>query len=271
MHAGTSCEAFTWLRSKISWDISDRLVVRSEIVDTDRAESSERRLVGAAGRFKSFFSLSLERERSAGETAHRCRYTGTSVFDRRQKFCESAARLDGLAKLSSRSNGVEGQIEPELKCCGPTMVRVLMHKCISHMLPSSELNINKLRLGSHSASPDMFLHHCLWSVKLVQLDCEYVREREVNFGLFFSGDETARAGIEPTTAAPSQPDRPGVSRQDQSAFTSLCRTSLLISLRCPFSCHSPLFLAAGSSWRALLLISFLSFSLFPTSKSTMSV
>ena len=77
----------------------------------------------AASRFESFFSLSLERERSADETANWCRYTWASVFDRSQKFGESAARLDGLAKLSSRSNGVEGQIEPEIKRCGPIRVR----------------------------------------------------------------------------------------------------------------------------------------------------
>ena len=77
----------------------------------------------AAGRFESFFSLSLERERSAGETAHWCTHTGVSMFDRRQKFCDSAARLDGLAKLSSRSNELEGQTEPEIKRCGPTGVR----------------------------------------------------------------------------------------------------------------------------------------------------
>ena len=71
----------------------------------------------------SFFSFSLERERSAGEMAHRCRHTGASVFDRRQKICDSAARFDGLAKLSSRSNGLEGQIEPEIKRCGPTSSR----------------------------------------------------------------------------------------------------------------------------------------------------
>ena len=86
------------------------------------AESSEKKL-DAASRFESFFSLSLEGERSAGETAHRCTHTGASVFARRQKFCDSAARLDGLAKLSSRSNGLEGQIEPEIKRCGPTRVR----------------------------------------------------------------------------------------------------------------------------------------------------
>ena len=62
--------------------------------------------------------------------AHRCRYTGASVFDRRQKFCKCTARLDELVKLSLRSNEVEGQIEPEIKRCGPTRIRVLMHKCI---------------------------------------------------------------------------------------------------------------------------------------------
>ena len=120
LHAGTSCEAFTWLRSKISWDIWQ---ISSEIGDSRRR--SRRKLwkkLDTAGRFESFFSCSLERERSAGETAHRCRHTGASVFHRRQKFCDSAARLDGLAKLSSRSNGLEGQIEPEIKRCGPTRV-----------------------------------------------------------------------------------------------------------------------------------------------------
>ena len=97
-----------------------------------------KKLPDAASRFESFFSLSLERERIAGETAHRCRYTGASMFDRRQKVCESTARLDSLAKLSSRSDGVEGQIEPEIKRCGLTGIRVLMHKCISHMRPLSE-------------------------------------------------------------------------------------------------------------------------------------
>ena len=33
------------------------------------------------------------------------------------KFCEPTAHLDRLAKLSSRSNGVEGRIEPEIKRC----------------------------------------------------------------------------------------------------------------------------------------------------------
>ena len=77
--------------------ISHRSVVTSEIVGADRAESSEK--LDATSRFESFFSLSLERKRSAGEVAHRCTYTGSSVFDRRQKFHESAARLEGLVNL----------------------------------------------------------------------------------------------------------------------------------------------------------------------------
>ena len=72
---------------------------------------------------RKLLSLPLEHERSAGHTAHRCRYTGASMFDRRQKLCKSAARLDRLAILNPRSNGVEGQIEAEIKRCGPTRVR----------------------------------------------------------------------------------------------------------------------------------------------------
>ena len=77
----------------------------------------------AASRIESFFSLSLEREWSADETANRSMYIGATVFDWRQKFCESAARLDGLGKLSARSNGVEGQIKPEIERHGPNRVR----------------------------------------------------------------------------------------------------------------------------------------------------
>ena len=97
-------------RSVRSVGISDRSV--GDLRSTGRTVWKK---LDAAGRFESFFSLSLERERSAGETAHRCTHTGASVFDRRQKFCDSAARLDGLAKLNSRSNGLEGQTEPEMK------------------------------------------------------------------------------------------------------------------------------------------------------------
>ena len=78
----------------------------------------------------------------------------------------------------------------------------------------------------------------------------------------FRKRERAREGIEPTAAAPSQPDGPGVSRSDHSAgskesaswrafslssstsiFSSLSSMSIFISSRCSFSCHSPLCLA----------------------------
>ena len=107
-----------------SFRISERSVVRSEIVESrSRRKFCKNLYLYAASRFESFFSLSLERQRDAGKTARRCTYTGASVFDRRQKFCESTARLDGLVNLRKRSNGVEGQIKPEIKRCGPTRVR----------------------------------------------------------------------------------------------------------------------------------------------------
>ena len=99
-------------RSVRSVGISDR-----SVGDLRSTGGKIRKKLDAAGRFESFFSLSLERERSAGEMAHRCTHTGASVFDRRQKFCDSASRLAGLAKLSSRSNGLEGQTESEIKRC----------------------------------------------------------------------------------------------------------------------------------------------------------
>ena len=54
------------------------------------------------------------------------------MFDRRQKFCDSAARLDGLAKLNSRSNGLEGQTEPEMKTAthGPDEGRLDLQKSV---------------------------------------------------------------------------------------------------------------------------------------------
>ena len=58
--------------------------------------------------------------------------------------------------------------------------------------------------------------------------------------------ERARAGIEPTAAAPSHPDCPGVSRSDHSAgskclyFLLFLQLLSFISSRCSFSCHSPL-------------------------------
>ena len=94
LHAGTSCEEFTWLRSKISWDI---WLISCDIGDCRcRWRRNLWKKLDAASRFESFFFLSLKRQRSAGKTACRYTYTGASVFNRRQKFCESATRLDGL-------------------------------------------------------------------------------------------------------------------------------------------------------------------------------
>ena len=118
LHAGMLCEAFTWLRLKISncWDIWQ---ISCEIGDSRRRSRRKRwKKLDAVSRFESFFSLSLERQRSAGKVAHRCTHTGSSVFDRRQKYCLSVAHLDGLVNLRLRSNGEVGQI----KRCGPTRV-----------------------------------------------------------------------------------------------------------------------------------------------------
>ena len=106
LHAGMSCEEFTWLRSKISWNIWQ---ISCEIGDSRRRWCRKLwKKIDAASRFESFFSLSLEHQLSAGKMALPYTYTGASVFDRRQKFCQSAVRLDGLVNLPWRSNGVEG-------------------------------------------------------------------------------------------------------------------------------------------------------------------
>ena len=60
---------------------------------------------------------------------------GASVFNRGQKFCESAARLDGLASLRFGDR----MTEPETMRCGLTRVRVLMYLCISHVQPPSRI------------------------------------------------------------------------------------------------------------------------------------
>ena len=74
------------------------------VADSSRAESSARSETLRVGS-ESFFSLSLEHQRSAGEMARRCRYAPPSVLDRHQKFCKSAARLDGYVEFKWRSNG----------------------------------------------------------------------------------------------------------------------------------------------------------------------
>ena len=68
------------LRSKISW-ASER-EISCEIDHTESSERSETVRVGS----ERFFSLSLERQRSAGEMASFGRYAPPSVLDRKQKF-----------------------------------------------------------------------------------------------------------------------------------------------------------------------------------------
>ena len=68
------------LRSKISW-ASER-EISCEIDHTESSERSEAVRVGS----ERFFSLSLERQRSACEMASFGRYAPPSVLDRKQKF-----------------------------------------------------------------------------------------------------------------------------------------------------------------------------------------
>ena len=91
--------------------------------------------------------------------AHPYTYTGASVFytGRRQKFCESAARLDGLANLRFGDRTTE----PEIKRYGPTRVCVLMHICISHMWPLSKI-INAYHLSFQCFRISDGADTCFW-------------------------------------------------------------------------------------------------------------
>ena len=94
LHAGTSCEEFTWLRSKISWNIWQ---ISCKIGYCRRRWHRKlRKKLDAASRFEKASPFRSRASEVRGKTARRYTYTGASVFDRRQKFCESAARLDGL-------------------------------------------------------------------------------------------------------------------------------------------------------------------------------
>ena len=73
--------------------ISDRSVVRSEIVDADRAVSAKRSWALPVGSKASFpFHLSASEVRKNGPSIH---VHWASVFDRRQMFCKSAAQRAG--------------------------------------------------------------------------------------------------------------------------------------------------------------------------------
>ena len=188
---GRACEANdqrSAQRSVRSVGISDR-----SVGDLRSTGGKVCKKLDAAGRFESFFSLSLERERSAGEMAHRCTHTGASVFDRRQKFCDSASRLDGLAKLSSRSNGLEGQTEPEIKRCGPTRVR---NWCINASVTCDPRQNKFYYQASQKKKRENSQHRHLHSEEIgTLLDQQSARgperHREFNFQLVFGYSKTS--------------------------------------------------------------------------------
>ena len=72
------------LRSKISW-ASERASEREISCEFDHTESSERSETLRVGSER-FFSLSLERQRSAGEMASFGAHSPPFVLDRQQKF-----------------------------------------------------------------------------------------------------------------------------------------------------------------------------------------
>ena len=139
--------------------------VRTEII---RIKSSQRNQTLRVG-FESYFSLSLERQRSAGEMECRCgqAYTGASVFDRQQKFCKCTACSDGLAK---KRFWWHAPTELEIKRSGPTIVigSVLMHLWISHArLPSitkKKYSKGRRMKGNISNTPPLSLSLSLFSL-----------------------------------------------------------------------------------------------------------
>ena len=78
-----------------------------------------------------------------------------------------AARLDGLAKLSSRSNGLEGQIEPEIKRCGPTRVRNWRINASVTCEPRQNKSINSNLMAELATRPEGWTYsilkeQCVW-------------------------------------------------------------------------------------------------------------
>ena len=70
------------LRSKISWAWASEREISCEFDHTESSERSETLRVGS----ERFFTLSLERQRSAGEMASFGTYSPPFVLDRQQKF-----------------------------------------------------------------------------------------------------------------------------------------------------------------------------------------
>ena len=81
--------------------IKDQWASEREIsCEFDHTESSERSETVRVGSER-FFSLSLERQRSAGEMASFGTYSPPFVLDRQQKFWKSAARLDRYVEFTT--------------------------------------------------------------------------------------------------------------------------------------------------------------------------
>ena len=91
--------------------------------------------------FSELLFLSLELQRSASEMAGQCRHAWASMFNRRQRLCESIAPFDGLVELTMalkcgrQANGARN------KALVDPLVSVLMHSCISHVRPSSRTRL----------------------------------------------------------------------------------------------------------------------------------
>ena len=117
MQAGTLCEACTCYRSKSSWDISDRSVVRSEIVHAQTAkvlkESSRcESVLRASFPFHSRTSkVQVKRPVGAGTHGH----TGSTDV-------KSFARTLFVRASWQTKQQTDRQTEPKIKRCGPTRV-----------------------------------------------------------------------------------------------------------------------------------------------------
>ena len=67
----------------------------------------------AASRSESFFSLSLERQQSAGKIAQRCTHTGAYVFYRRQKFASLQLVRNGWRTYDGEEMGRKDRSSPK--------------------------------------------------------------------------------------------------------------------------------------------------------------
>ena len=128
---GTPCDACRCLRSKIGLDnATDQLEIWKSVRSTGQKFW---RKLDAASRFESFFSLLLERHRSAGKMVKWPVYTRTL-----EHLCSTDAK-----SFASPWTGwptydlAKERKSPKWSAVDP-LGSVLMHKCISHVRPSSE-------------------------------------------------------------------------------------------------------------------------------------